>query len=350
MAHILEDRVRETTTTTSTGAITPLGAVANYRTFSSQLANGDTTLYAIVHRTANEWEVGVGTWNTGNTISRTTILDGSNGTSAVNLSAGVKDIFMTLTPSGQWPRINLAINTATGVYWNNGEMGIARFSANALEVQTAVFVLSGGTTTRAPLLFTTGGSLMSTPSAGSMEMDATNLYATTDQGNRGYVPIRHLIRADSVRTYTSNTSAQTIFNSPANGRITLETGCYRFSSVLSWGAMSATLGNRSVNMLGAGTATVAAWMWIANGMDGTSPSPTGTSHLVTNTSAASIVTATVGTALIVHLEGSFEVTVAGTLIPSTTMVTAAASTLSIGSFLEVWRIGSTSVVSVGQWD
>jgi hypothetical protein len=61
------------------------------------MTNGDTTYYAVVHTASgvDEWEVGLGTWNTGNTLTRTTVLGGSNGTSAVDFSAGTKDIFMT---------------------------------------------------------------------------------------------------------------------------------------------------------------------------------------------------------------------------------------------------------------
>ena len=58
------------------------------------MTNGDTTYYAVVHTSSgvDEWKVGLGTWNTGNTITRTTVLAGSNGTSAENFSAGVKDV------------------------------------------------------------------------------------------------------------------------------------------------------------------------------------------------------------------------------------------------------------------
>ncbi len=73
------------------------GAGATFPPFNSHMTNGDTTYYAIVHTSSgtDEWEVGIGTWNTGNTLSRTTIIDGSNGTSVVDLSAGTKNIFMT---------------------------------------------------------------------------------------------------------------------------------------------------------------------------------------------------------------------------------------------------------------
>lgn len=97
MAFIIKDRVKEGTTSTGTGAIALGGAAATFDPFNSYMTNGDTTYYAIVHTSTgvDEWEVGLGTWNTGNTLTRTTVLAGSNGTSAVNFSAGNKDVFMT---------------------------------------------------------------------------------------------------------------------------------------------------------------------------------------------------------------------------------------------------------------
>jgi len=199
----------------------------------------------------------------------------------------------------------------------------------------------------------TSGTLLTTAEAGAIELDANCLYGTTDAGNRGIIPIRHFIRADATRTFTSNTSSQAIFTSPTNGRITLETGCYRVRALLAFTAMSATSGNLLVNLLGAGTATVGAWLWHAWGQDVASASTAagvGGTWVVTSTSVASIVTAAGNTAMIVSIDGTFEVTGAGTMIPAITMVTASASVLSIGSFIEIERIGSTTVVSVGQWD
>jgi len=116
--------------------------------------------------------------------------------------------------------------------------------------------------------------------------------------------------------------------------------------------MSATSGNAAIDILGAGTATCAAWLWHAVGVDGataTAATQTG-STTVTQQSVASIVTAGTGTAMTVNLRGTFEVTGAGTIIPSLTLVTANAAVVAIGSYIKFNRIGSTSVVSVGQWD
>jgi len=97
MALLLKDRVKETTTTTGTGDITLAGAVAGFQAFSDVLSDADTTYYAISNRDADEWEVGLGTYDsTAGTIARTTILESSNSGSAVSLSSGTKDIFITL--------------------------------------------------------------------------------------------------------------------------------------------------------------------------------------------------------------------------------------------------------------
>jgi hypothetical protein len=92
MALVVKDRVRETSTTTGTGTLTLAGAVSGFQTFSSAIGNTNTTYYTIVGGT--EWETGIGTVAAG-TLARTTVLESSNAGSAVNFSAGTKDVFGT---------------------------------------------------------------------------------------------------------------------------------------------------------------------------------------------------------------------------------------------------------------
>lgn len=98
MALSLKDRVRESSSTTGTGTITLAGAYVGFQTFASAVTDGDTVYYTI-HNTApgveNEWEVGLGTFTaSGTTLSRDTILSSSNSGSAVNFSAGTKEVFI----------------------------------------------------------------------------------------------------------------------------------------------------------------------------------------------------------------------------------------------------------------
>ena len=96
MALVVKDRVRETSTTTGTGTFTLAGAVSGFQTFSSAIGNTNTTYYTIIGGT--EWETGLGTVAAG-TLARTTVLESSNAGSAVNFSAGTKDVFGTYPAS-----------------------------------------------------------------------------------------------------------------------------------------------------------------------------------------------------------------------------------------------------------
>ena len=101
MALVLNDRVKETSTTTGTGTFSLGGAVDGFESFVTGIADGNTTYYAAVNRDANEFEVGIGTVTDASpdTLARTTIISSSNSDSAVDFSAGTKDIFVTLPAS-----------------------------------------------------------------------------------------------------------------------------------------------------------------------------------------------------------------------------------------------------------
>ena len=101
MALVLNDRVKETTTSTGTGTINLAGAETGFETFVQGVGNSNITYYAIVHTGANEFEVGLGTVTDASpdTLSRTTIISSTNSDSAVDFSAGTKDVFCTLPAS-----------------------------------------------------------------------------------------------------------------------------------------------------------------------------------------------------------------------------------------------------------
>ena len=101
MALVLDDRVKETSTTTSTGTLDLSGAVSGFQTFVAGIGDGNTTYYAIVNRDEAEWETGLGTItdSSTDTLARTTVLASSNSDSAVDFSAGTKDVFCTLPAS-----------------------------------------------------------------------------------------------------------------------------------------------------------------------------------------------------------------------------------------------------------
>jgi len=100
MALVINDRVKETSTTTGTGTLDLAGAVSGFETFVAGIGNSNTTYYAIVNENG-EFEVGLGTVTDAgtDTLARNTIISSSNSDSAVNFSAGTKNVFCTLPAS-----------------------------------------------------------------------------------------------------------------------------------------------------------------------------------------------------------------------------------------------------------
>lgn len=112
MALVIVDRVRETTTTTGTGAIALGGPYAGFQAFSV-IGNGNNTYYAIIDSATGAWEVGIGTYSTaGNSLSRDTVLSSSNSGSLVSFAAGSKDVILT-QPAGRAVYLNAAGTLAT---------------------------------------------------------------------------------------------------------------------------------------------------------------------------------------------------------------------------------------------
>lgn len=95
MALVVKDRVKVSSTTTGTGTFTLGSAALGFQDFSV-IGNENTTYYTIVGVGTAEFEVGIGTFTaSGTTLSRDTILESSNAGSAVNFSAGAKEVFVT---------------------------------------------------------------------------------------------------------------------------------------------------------------------------------------------------------------------------------------------------------------
>ena len=101
MALVINDRVKETSTTTGTDTLNLAGAVTGFVTFVSGIGNSNTTYYAIFEQGTNNFEIGIGTVTdaTPDTLARTTVLNNSAGnTSKINFS-GTLDVFCTMPAS-----------------------------------------------------------------------------------------------------------------------------------------------------------------------------------------------------------------------------------------------------------
>lgn len=128
MALVLKDRVKETTTTTGTGAVTLAGASSGFQSFSV-IGDGNVTYYAIVDSASGAWEVGIGTYtSSGTTLSRDIILESSSGGSVISFGAGTKDVFVTYP--GEYAVVSSnGLGTAGQVLTSNGPNVAASYQA-----------------------------------------------------------------------------------------------------------------------------------------------------------------------------------------------------------------------------
>ena len=142
MALVLADRVRETTTSTGTTAITLAGAYTGFQTFSAGIGNSNSTYYTIANVVTGEWEVGIGTYTSaGNTLSRTTVLASSNSGSLVSFTSGTKDVFVT-QPAERAVYVDSAGTTVN--------VGILAATGDSSFTSTGALKISAGTTGERP--------------------------------------------------------------------------------------------------------------------------------------------------------------------------------------------------------
>ena len=171
MALVVKDRVKETTATTGTGTLTLAGALTGFQSFSSALSNGDTTYYAIFESSTGEWEVGLGTFTaSGTTLARTTVLASSNSGSAVNLTAGSAEVFIT-EPAGK-----------SAYFDASGDLVLNQDPTSALQAATKQYVdtiAAAGLHYHDPVRVEQEGSLNATYNNGTNGVGATLTNAGT---------------------------------------------------------------------------------------------------------------------------------------------------------------------------
>lgn len=114
MALVLADRVQQTGTANTTVSFSLTGSVIGFQSFTV-IGNGNTTYYSATDATGN-WEVGIGTYATGGTLTRTTILASSNSGSAVTFS-GTVNVFVTY-PSERSVNLDQSTSTANAPQFN----------------------------------------------------------------------------------------------------------------------------------------------------------------------------------------------------------------------------------------
>jgi len=152
MAFKLNDRVKESSSTTGTGTFTLGGAVSGFETFAAGIGGGNTTYYCIFENGTNNFEVGFGTLNGGaSTLARTNVISSSNSDALVNF-AGATEVFCTVpgakislpTPeeygSSSAPKIiTVKVGTKTTAHPYSGQGSSSAYFFDGLESPAITF-------------------------------------------------------------------------------------------------------------------------------------------------------------------------------------------------------------------
>lgn len=150
MPHITANGIRETTTTTGTGA-KALSAVTGFERFADKCSVGDTVHGSFVAVDGSgvptgEWERGIYTYTAANELTPTTVLESSNAGSAVNFSAGTKLVELTILAP------NTSETTRKNWYRDLGPDALTMFGMFG-DARDGNATISSGTTTLARDMF-----------------------------------------------------------------------------------------------------------------------------------------------------------------------------------------------------
>jgi hypothetical protein len=272
MALVVNDRVQQTGTANTTVSFTLSGSVTGYQSFSV-IGNGNTTFYGATDTTGN-WEVGIGTYATGGTLTRTTILASSNSGSAVTFS-GTVTVFVTY-PSEKSVNLDAsgnvsALGTITSAVWNGttipvayGGTGVTTSSgANSVVLRDSnsnittnntfngytLVTAAGGTTTMTAastfyqkLVAGTGGQTFKLPDATTLPNGATYIF---DNDSTGTLTIQDST-GGAIDTITAGALDYIYLES--NGTVAGSWGQYAFvPASYDFNTTSASFGNATIS-------------------------------------------------------------------------------------------------------
>ena len=196
MALVIKDRVKQTSTTTGTGTLTLNGTVDGFQTFAAALSDGDTTYYALLEPSTNEWEVGLGTWTEGSSLlARTTILASSNSGSAVSLTAQ-SEVFIT-QPAGKAAFFNA-----------DGDLALTRDPQSSLQAATKQYVdtiAAAGIHYHPPVRVEHPSNLTATYNNGTAGVGAT----LTNSGTQAALVLDSITMVSADRVLVANQTDQT---------------------------------------------------------------------------------------------------------------------------------------------
>jgi len=255
MAFVINDRVKETSTSTGTGTFNLAGAVTGFETFVAGIGNSNTTYYAITLPGVAEFEVGIGTVTDASpdTLSRDTILSSSNSDSAVNFSAGTKNIFCTIPASKS---VLLSDVGASTLDLSSAKTHTGLYGSSSAPIE---FTVTVGTKTASHPYYGDGSS--SAYFINGIESPALTLHGvdnvtsnseyyyrfTLSSGNMSSHPFRLYLDADKTTAYTTGVTTTSTYLQIAVNEDTPNILYYQCSSHAYMGNYAITLGSNKIN-------------------------------------------------------------------------------------------------------
>lgn len=186
---IINDRVKETSSSVGSGNVVLAGPLGAFQSFASGIGDGNITYYAIENNA--RWEVGQGTYTLGsNSISRDIVIESSAGGNKIALE-GTSVVFCTLPASKAFikdPDDNVELQDLVSL----SEINVNAITANTISSSGQVNLggdatISGDLSVLGDLNFTFGGNIV-----------ANNITATGDLISSGFLT---LVRPNSAGNF-----------------------------------------------------------------------------------------------------------------------------------------------------
>lgn len=245
-----------------------------------------------------------------------------------------------------------------------GNLTVAGTTTATSFAPTGSVTLAAGTTTQAPLVYTSGTNL-TTAAAGSTEFDGKVFYQNALASSRQVSDNEQFVIAIADETPYNNTGLDAattptaVFTTPTNGTLTVGgtttyqfEGCYRLSN-------TGTTSHTWATLFG-GTATLTGIFYTVQAYTGTTSGATLTAVSGEQVSAATATTVTAASTsatefVTIWLRGFVQINAAGTFIPQMQASARPGATgtpgvtIKAGSFFRMWPVGTNAVTSVGNW-
>lgn len=218
---------------------------------------------------------------------------------------------------------------------------------------TALIRPSAGTVTNAPVVYTSGTNLTSA-TAGAVEYDGQVFYGTAQSSQRGVMPTEHFIVLTTDYVGSDVITAQSVFNSPVSGTITLPASTTYFLEGIYYITRAAGTTSHTLSTLFTLGGTLTSITYTADTTSTTGNALGTVSRIYATGATATAVTAASTTAtenITVVIKGIVRTNTAGSFTPQIQYSAApgGAPTILANSYLRLLPIGTNTVASVGNW-